>query len=223
MTPQQYGPPQQQQQNFNAARFGGGSSRGGFSQGFLDYLAEARAMKLRQSEANLRQSEANLGKTGAETRLTEANVEDMYGRTDPSRSKMAYTQSQIDTSYGRTDPSKASMYASYAGANADLMRAGGSTQQTLRTPSKEISITSPLLGIANPTLGAQPSPFGIMPTFTSSFKSSDASGLGTSTPFSGGNFFKPTYTTFESIPANQSKEASLKRYSDAYDRYLRRA
>ena len=124
---QQYGPPQS---NFDSSRYssryssgggGGGGDKFGFSEGFLNYLADARAMKLREKEAGIGLTGAQTGKVGAETA----------------------------TLYGMTDPSKAQMYAAYGSTNADLMRAGGSQTMTMKNPfGGETTTTRPFGSMA---------------------------------------------------------------------------
>jgi hypothetical protein len=108
------------QPNFNSLKYKGGS--GGFSEGFLNYLADARAMKLREKEAGIGLTGAQTGKIGAETA-------DIYGTTAPSMAKM---------------------YATYAGANAGLMQAGGSTTTTARNSFGEKTTTRPNFYFSNP-------------------------------------------------------------------------
>jgi hypothetical protein len=109
------------QPNFNSLKYKGGS--GGFSEGFLNYLADARAMKLREKEAGIGLTGAQTGKIGAETA-------DIYGTTAPSMAKM---------------------YATYAGANAGLMQAGGSTTSTMKNRfGGETTTTSPNFYFSNP-------------------------------------------------------------------------
>jgi hypothetical protein len=137
------------QSNFNSRNYNSGIGGGGFSRGFLNYLADARAMKLREKEAGIGLTGAQTGKIGAETA-------DIYGMTAPSQMKMNLMGSQIDETYGRTAPSMANMYATYAGARADLMRAGGSRTTTMKNFGPfggETTTTSPNLYFSNPMAG----------------------------------------------------------------------
>jgi hypothetical protein len=86
------------QSNFNSRNYNsgisGGGGGGGFSQGFLNYLADARAMKLREKEAGI-------GLTGAQTA-------DIYGTTAPSMAKMYATYAGANAGLMQASGSKTS-------------------------------------------------------------------------------------------------------------------
>ena len=249
------------QSNFDSRRYGvggGGGGGGGFSAGFLNYLADARAMKLREKEMGIGLTGAQIGLTGAQTGKVGAETADIYGMTDPSRMKMGVMEAQIDETYGRTAPSRASManiyadiagkygqtapmqanmYATYAGANANLMRAGGSRTTTMnnlgpfggQTTTSPISYFSPMAGGGGGG-GGGGSPYGGSPYVGSPYTAmASATQNGLIRPQSASNgtsyFFGPMGGMVSTvIPAEPStsktRQAALNRYSATYDRYL---
>ena len=169
--PSQYGPPRSNfdSRNYNSG-IGGGGGGGGFSKGFLNYLADARAMKLREKEAGIGLTGAQTGKIGAETadiygmtapsqmkmNLMGSQIDETYGRTAPTRASMANIYADIAGKYGLTAPSMANMYATYGSTNADLMRAGGSRTTTMKNLGPfggETTTTSPNFYFSNPMAG----------------------------------------------------------------------
>ena len=116
------------------------------------------------------------------------------------------------------------MYATYAGANADLMRAGGTTTSTMKTPWGQQTTSSPTMGFfGGAPFGGTPfggSPYAAMASSTQNSLARPVS-AGGATSYFFGPFGGQSYSVIPAEPSTSaSRAAALRRYSDAYDRYL---
>lgn len=136
----------------------------GFSRNFLEYLQGAREKKLQQAEADITKTGVETGLLGAQTGLTGAQASRISQLTPFEAQQMAAQSglygaqasklgAETASEFGLTAPSQASMFAAYAGGQANLMggqarlmEAGGSTTTKMNTPFGERVSTSPNYG-----------------------------------------------------------------------------
>lgn len=99
-----------------------------FSRDFLDYLKNARALKLRQGEADI-------GKTGAETGLLGAQAGRINTLTPFEARQMAaetgLTGAKTLAEYGQTAPARAAMSLTAAQAASQLAQAGATQSEAV--------------------------------------------------------------------------------------------
>ena len=136
----------------------------GFSRNFLEYLQGAREKKLEQAGADIKKTGAETGLLGAQTGLTGAQAsrisqltpfeaQQMEAQSGLYGAQAGKLKAETASEFGLTAPSQASMFATYAGGQANLMggqarlmEASGSTTTKMNTPFGESVSTSPNYG-----------------------------------------------------------------------------